>query len=105
MRSAWFPTLSGVAEEKFTNATVFTGGHSAVYLLQLMAKNRYLNTTILLQLRAQDAVTAQARAREGKARQAAEDAAAPRLAAGQGRHRRLALGALPPSAVRLRFRA
>ena len=25
-RSAWFPTLSGVAEEKFTNATAFTGG-------------------------------------------------------------------------------
>ncbi len=74
-RAAWasfWPTLSGVAQEKFTNATAFTGGHSDVYLLQLVA-NWKLDMTILPQVRAQDAVAAAARASEDKARQAAED--------------------------------
>jgi outer membrane protein TolC len=71
-KANWWPTLSGVAEEKFTNSTAFTGGHSDVYLLQLIA-NWKLDMTIMPQVRAAQAVTAAARAREDKARQAAED--------------------------------
>jgi outer membrane protein TolC len=72
-RTGWLPTLNGVAEEKLTNATGFTGGHSAFYLLQLTA-NWKLDNTILPQIKAQNAIAAAARANEDKARIAAEDA-------------------------------
>jgi len=72
-RAAWFPTVTGLAEEKFTNSTAFSGGHSAYYLLQLAASWR-LDNTVIPQIRAQDAAAAGARAREDKARIAAEDA-------------------------------
>jgi outer membrane protein TolC len=72
-RTVWLPTLSGVAEEKFTNATVFSGGHSAFYLLQLAA-NWKLDNTLLPQVHAVTAAAAAARAYEDKAQQLAEDA-------------------------------
>jgi outer membrane protein TolC len=73
VKAALLPTLAGVAEEKFTNATAFTGGHSAIYLFQVTASWK-LDTTIAPQVRAQDAAVAAARADEERARQAAEDA-------------------------------
>lgn len=71
--TGWLPTLSGIAEEKFTNATAFVGGHTAIYLLQVQASWK-LDTTILPQIRAQNAAAAAARANEDHARQVAEDA-------------------------------
>ncbi len=71
--TVWLPTVSASAEEKFTNATAFVGGHTAVYLLQVSAAWK-LDTTILPQIRAQKAAAAAARANEDRARQAAEDA-------------------------------
>ena len=67
------PTISGLAEEKLTNATVFAGGHSAFYLLQLTASWK-LDTTIVPKIRAQNAAASAARANEDHARQLAEDA-------------------------------
>ena len=67
------PTLYASAEEKLTNATAFTGGHAAAYLLQLSATWR-LDTTVSDQNRAQNAAAAVARASEDQARLAAEDA-------------------------------
>jgi outer membrane protein TolC len=72
-RTGWLPTLNGIAEEKFTNATAFAGNHSAFYLLQLSA-HWQLDFTILPQIREQNAIAAAARANEDKARQNAEDA-------------------------------
>jgi outer membrane protein TolC len=71
-RTGWLPTVSGVAEEKVTNATAFAGGHSAFYLFQLIA-NWKLDNTLLSQLHAQDAIASAARANEDKVRQAAAD--------------------------------
>jgi len=73
VKAALLPTISGTAEEKFTNATAFIGGHTEIYLLQLTA-NWKLDTTIVPQIRAQNAAAAAARANEDHARQAAEDA-------------------------------
>jgi outer membrane protein TolC len=70
---AWLPTVSGSAQERFTNATAFIGGHSAVYLLQVAATWK-LDATVLPQIRAQNAAAAAARASEDQARQGAEDA-------------------------------
>jgi outer membrane protein TolC len=71
--TAWLPAVSASAEEKFTNATAFIGGHSAVYLLQATATWK-LDTTIIPEIRAQNAAAAAARANESHARQSAEDA-------------------------------
>ena len=71
--AAWFPTVSASAQERFTNATAFIGGHWAIYLLQVAASWK-LDTTIAPQIRAQNAAAAAARANEDRARQAAEDA-------------------------------
>jgi outer membrane protein TolC len=71
--TGWLPSVDAKAEEKFTNATAFLGGHSAVYLLQLVASWQ-LDTTIRPQIRAQNAAASAARASEDQARQAAEDA-------------------------------
>jgi outer membrane protein TolC len=65
--------VSGTAEEKFTNATAFAGGHSTFYLVQLTA-NWKLDTTLGPQIRAQNAAASAARANEDLARQMAEDA-------------------------------
>jgi outer membrane protein len=70
---AWLPSVSASAQEKFTNATAFAGGHVAVYLLQATATWK-LDTTLGAQIRAQDASAAAARANENRAVQAAEDA-------------------------------
>jgi outer membrane protein TolC len=71
-RTGWLPTVNGVAEEKVTNNTGFTGGHAAFYLLQVTANWR-LDFTELPQIREQDAIAAAARANEDKARQNAQD--------------------------------
>jgi outer membrane protein len=73
VRAVLLPTVSATAEEKFTNATAFIGGHTSIYLLQLTASWK-LDTTLVAQTRAQDAEVASARANEDRARQAAEDA-------------------------------
>jgi outer membrane protein TolC len=73
VKAILLPTLSGTAEEKFTNATAFTGGHSAIYLFQLTASWK-VDTTFFAQARAQNAAVAAARANEQHARQVAEDA-------------------------------
>ncbi len=72
-KAALLPTVNASAQERFTNATAFIGGHSAVYLLQLTASWK-LDTTFVPGLRAQNAAAAAARANEDRARQAAEDA-------------------------------
>src|SRR5262249_5707811 len=68
--TAWLRTVDAKAQERFTNATAFIGGHSAVYLLQLVATWK-LDTTIRPQIRAQNAAASAARAAEDQARQAA----------------------------------
>jgi outer membrane protein TolC len=73
VKAVALPSLAGTAEEKFTNATAFTGGHSAVYLFQLTASWK-LDATLSPQVRAQNAAVAAARANEDRTRQAAEDA-------------------------------
>jgi outer membrane protein TolC len=73
IKSLVLPTISGTAEEKFTNATAFIGGHNAVYLLQLTAQWQ-LDTTIFAEYRAQNAAVAAAHAHEDQVRQNAEDA-------------------------------
>jgi outer membrane protein TolC len=72
-KTGWLPTVSASAEERFTNATAFVGGHSAIYLLQVTAAWK-LDTTIVPEIRAQSAAAAAARANEDQARRAAEDA-------------------------------
>jgi outer membrane protein TolC len=72
-KGAWLPSVDGRAEERFTNATAFIGGHSAVYLLQLEATWK-LDTTLSPLVRAQNAAAAAARASEDEARKDAEDA-------------------------------
>jgi outer membrane protein TolC len=72
-RTGWLPTVAASAEEKFTNATAFAGGHSAYYLLQLTA-NWKLDTTLGPQIRAQNAAASAARANEDRVRQMAADA-------------------------------
>lgn len=71
--SAWYPTVSADGQERFTNATAFVGGHTAIYLLQLSASWK-LDTTIAPQIRAQNAAASAARANEDYARLLAEDA-------------------------------
>ncbi len=71
--TAWLPSVNATGEEKFTNATAFAGGHTAVYLLQLVATWK-LDMSLRPQIRAAAAAAAAARAGEDQARQAAEDA-------------------------------
>jgi outer membrane protein TolC len=70
---AFLPTVSADAEEKFTNATAFVGGHAAIFLAQLVASWR-LDTTLGPEIRAQKASAAAARAKQDQARLDAEDA-------------------------------
>ena len=69
--AAWYPTLSGNATEKFTNATAFTG-HGDYYVFQLSASWK-IDATLGPQARAQGAAAEVARAAEDKARLGAED--------------------------------
>lgn len=73
VKAALLPTIGATAEEKFTNATAFVGGHTSIYLLQLSATWK-LDATIVPQIRAQNAAVGVAQANEDRARQAAEDA-------------------------------
>ncbi len=72
-RAAWLPMLTGTAQERFSNATAFVGGHSSVYALVLTAQWK-LDTSIAPQVRAQNAAAAAAQANEERAKLAAEDA-------------------------------
>jgi outer membrane protein TolC len=72
-KTGWLPTVAATAEEKFTNATAFVGGHTGIYLLQVAATWK-LDTSLYPQIQAQNAAAAAARARADQARQAAEDA-------------------------------
>lgn len=67
------PTVSGLAEERFTNATAFIGGHEAIYLFQLSA-NWKLDVTMFSRIRAEDAAVAAARANEERVLLDAEQA-------------------------------
>jgi outer membrane protein TolC len=71
--AVWLPTVTGSAQEKFTNATAFVGGHNAIYLLQVAATWK-IDATLVSQIRAQNAAVAAARANEDQAQQSAEDA-------------------------------
>ncbi len=73
VKAGLLPTVSGTAEERFTNATAFIGGHQEIYLFQLSA-NWKLDATIFSRIRAQNAAVAAARANEDGARLAAEEA-------------------------------
>jgi outer membrane protein len=73
VKAGLLPTVSGTAEERFTNATAFIGGHQEIYLFQLSA-NWKLDATIFSRIRAQNAAVAVARANEDGARLAAEEA-------------------------------
>jgi outer membrane protein TolC len=73
VKDVLLPTLSATAEEKFTNATAFIGGHTEVYLLQLVA-NWKVDTTLFAETRAYEAAASAARANEEHVRQVAEDA-------------------------------
>jgi outer membrane protein TolC len=70
--TGWLPTVTGLAEEKFTNATAFAGGHDNYYILQVGASWK-LDNTILPQIHQQNAIAAAARANEDKVRLAAQD--------------------------------
>jgi outer membrane protein TolC len=71
-RSAWLPTVTGTATERFTNATAFSG-HSQYYLLQASASWK-LDATLSPGVRAQNAAAAAAVAREDGAKRRADDA-------------------------------
>jgi outer membrane protein TolC len=72
-RAAWLPTVQGLATERFTNATGFTGGYSDFFLLQIVA-SWHLDASVPAQVRAQQAALLASRAREDKARLGTEDA-------------------------------
>ena len=70
--AAWYPTLSASAQERFTNATGFSG-HNAVYLLAATLAWR-LDATVPANVRAQNAALAANAVRHEKAARAAQDA-------------------------------
>lgn len=70
--AAWLPTLSANAQERFTNATSFSG-HAAVYLIQATLAWR-IDATVPASVRAQNAALQASAVREEKAQRAAEDA-------------------------------
>src|SRR5262249_12100336 len=70
-KAALLPTIAGSAQERFTNATGFTG-HNALYTLALTATWR-IDYVGIANVKAQNAAFAAARARETTARLAAED--------------------------------
>ncbi len=69
--SAWFPTISGQFQERFTNAGGFTG-RNAYFTITAVLTWRF-DFTIAPNVRAQNAAVDAAVAREAKARRAAED--------------------------------
>lgn len=69
--SAWFPTISGQFQERFTNAGGFTG-RNAYFTITAVLTWRF-DFTIAPTVRAQNAALDAATAREEKARRAAED--------------------------------
>jgi outer membrane protein TolC len=69
--AAWFPTLSASAQERFTNATGFSG-HTAVYLLQATLAWR-LDATLSPSVRAQNAAANASLIRSERARRIAQD--------------------------------
>jgi outer membrane protein TolC len=71
-RAAWLPTVYGAAQERFTNATSFSG-HQQYYLLQGILSWR-LDATLAPGVRAAAGAAAVAQARSDSAHRAAEDA-------------------------------
>lgn len=71
-RAAWYPTLSANAQERFTNATSFSG-HSAVYVLQATLAWQF-DATLSPNVRAQKAAAAASLVRAEYAERAARDA-------------------------------
>jgi outer membrane protein TolC len=71
-RAAWYPTLSANLQERFTNATSFSG-HSAVYLAQATLAWQF-DATLSPAVRAQDAAAAASLVRAEYAERAAQDA-------------------------------
>jgi outer membrane protein TolC len=70
--AAWYPTLSANAQERFTNATSFSG-HSAVYLLQATLSWQF-DGSLSPRVRAQKAAANASLIRAEYAERAAEDA-------------------------------
>lgn len=70
--AAWYPTLSANAQERFTNATSFSG-HSAVYLLQATLAWQF-DGTLSPSVRAQKAAANASLIRAEYAERAAQDA-------------------------------
>lgn len=71
-RAAWYPTLSANLQERFTNATSFSG-HSAVYVLQATLAWQF-DATLAPNVRAQKAAAAASLVRAEYAERAAQDA-------------------------------
>jgi outer membrane protein TolC len=71
-RALW-PTLSANAQEHFTNSTLFLGGNTTAYTLQLVAAFRIDYTSFATQ-RAQSAALAVQNVREERTQRAVDDA-------------------------------
>lgn len=71
-KADWLPTLSGQAQNRFTNATGFAG-HGSTYVITATATWK-LDFTLGPNVRAQNAAVDAAKAREDKTRRAAADA-------------------------------
>jgi outer membrane protein TolC len=69
--SAWFPTVSGQFQERFTNAGGFTGRNAYFTLTAVLAWR--FDFTLAPTVRAQSAALDAAAAREAKTRRAADD--------------------------------
>ena len=70
--SNWLPTLTGLAQQRYTNATGFSGGRQSYYLLQLSASWR-IDGTLTHNTEAMTQSAAAARAREEGALTSAKD--------------------------------
>jgi outer membrane protein TolC len=70
-KATWYPTLSATAQERFTNATSFSG-HTAVYLLQATLAWQF-DGTLSPSVRAQNAAASASLIRAEYAERAAQD--------------------------------
>ncbi len=70
--SAWYPTLTGVAQERFTNATALVG-HSAYYSLSLNLAWRFSGANFY-KPQAQEAAVNASKAREVQTKKSVQDA-------------------------------
>ncbi|MEY4581022.1 MAG: hypothetical protein RL701_5725, partial [Pseudomonadota bacterium] len=70
--AGWYPTLNAQAQERFTNASAFTGGREAVFLLQASLAWKF-DFSLPANVRAQEAAAAVAHVRTERAQRATED--------------------------------